>query len=200
MTDNPDWSAKADTPPTNSVPPPGGAPQPYSYPPGPAPGETYPPGSYPGGYPAGPYPGGYPPSPTGYGEYPGMPVAPRNGLGVAALVIGILALVGAFTVAGGIILGTVAVVLGFLGRGRVRRGEANNGGTAMAGIVLGVLAVVASLVAVAFWVGIFNEVGAGDYFECLQQAGQDRTKVQECAETFRQSVENRFTVTTTPVP
>ena len=51
---------------------------------------------------------------------------------------------------------------------------------------------------IAFWVGLFNEVGAGDYLDCLQQAGQDRSMVQECSDRFRESVENKFTVTPTP--
>jgi len=175
MTETPEWYGKSD--PNPAAPPPGGVPyQPYPYPPG-------------------PYPGGYPPAPP-YGEYP--PPAPRNGLGIAALVVGIIALVGAISVVGGILLGIVAVVLGFAGRARVKRGEATNGGTALAGIVLGVVAVVAGLAFVAFWVGLFNEVGASDYLECLQQAGQDRAKVQECSDQFRQSVEDRFTVTPTP--
>ena len=43
------------------------------------------------------------------------------------------------TVFAPIVLGVVAVVFGFLGRGRVKRGTANNGGVAIAGIVLGAL-------------------------------------------------------------
>lgn len=175
MTETPEWYGKSD--PNPGAPPPGGAPyQPYPYPPG-------------------PYPGGYPPAPP-YGEYPSP--APRNGLGIAALVVGIIALIGAISVVGGILLGIVAVVLGFAGRARAKRGEATNGGTALAGIIVGVVAMVAGLAFIAFWVGLFNQVGASDYLECLQQAGQDRAKVQECSDQFRQSVEDRFTVTPTP--
>ena len=84
------------------------------------------------------------------------------------------------------------MILGFLGRGRVKRGEANNGGVALSGIILGVVAIVVGLIFIAIWVGLFKEVGAGDYFDCLQQAGQDRAKVEQCSEQFRQSVENKF--------
>lgn len=181
MTETPEWSGKRDVPPAAPPPPPGGAGyQPYAYP-----------------YPPGPYPGNYPPAPS-YGEYPGPASAPRNGLGIAALVVGIVALVGAFSVVGGILLGIVAVILGFAGRARVKRGEATNSGTALAGIIVGVVAIVAGLAFIAFWVGLFNEVGASDYLDCLQQAGQDRAKVQECSDRFRQSVEDRFTVAPTP--
>ncbi|WP_182906368.1 DUF4190 domain-containing protein [Microbispora sp. H13382] len=76
--------------------------------------------------------------PTG-GHAPGM----RNGLGVAALVLGIVgALTGLvpllFFVAG--TLGLLAVVFGFAGRSRARRGAASNGGVALAGAVLGLAA------------------------------------------------------------
>lgn len=177
MTQPPEWSDP--TGPSQSAPPPPAAPYPYTYPPG-------------------PYPGGYPAPPMPYGGYQPYPAVVRNGLGVGALVIGILALVGSFSVAGGVIGGLVAVVLGVAGRARARRGEASNGGVALAGIVVGALAIAAGLTFVAIWVGLFNQVGAGDYFACLQQAGQDRDQVQLCAEEFRQSVENRFTVTRTP--
>ena len=134
-----------------------------------------------------------------YGDYyTPAPVAPRNGLGIAALVVAIIALVSSFSVAGGVVLGIVAVILGLMGRGRVKRGEANNGGVALAGLVLGVLAIVVGLAFIAIWVGLFKEVGAGDYFDCLQQAGQDRAKVQECSDQFRQSVEDKLTETRAP--
>lgn len=191
----PDWSAGQPPPASGPVPAQPG-PHPYAYPPGPYTGGpyqggpypgAYPPG-YPGGYPPG-YPAGYPPGPTGYGDYA---PAPRNGLGIGALIVAIIALVSSFSIVGGIVLGLVAVVLGFLGRARVKRGEADNGGVALAGIILGVVAVIAGLSFIAVWVGLFKQVGANDYFDCLQQAGQDRDKVQMCADEFRSSVESRF--------
>lgn len=180
MTQPPDWSGQTGAPPP-AAPAPGTSPYPYAYPPG-------------------PYPGGYPPVPPPYGDYPFGPTAPRNGLGVAALVIGIVALISSFSVAGGVILGLVAVILGIAGRARARRGEATNGGVALAGVVIGVVAIIAGLAFTALWVGLFRNVGAGDYFDCLQRAGQDRDKVQQCSDEFRQSVENQLTVTGTPRP
>lgn len=157
-----------------------------------------PPPHQPYAYPPGPYQGSYPPPPMSYGDYSGGPPVARNGLGIAALVVGIVGLVGSISVVAGIVLGIVAVVLGLVGRARAKRGQATNGGVALAGIIVGVFAIVAGLGFIAFWVGLFNEVGAGDYLDCLQQAGQDRTMVQECSDRFRESVENRFTVTPTP--
>lgn len=194
MTQNPEWSGRTDAPPAS-------APTPLGPPAGPPPVSGPPPEGppYPYGYPPGPYPGNYPPPPPAYGQYP-VPLPPRNGLGTAALVVGIVALVGSFSIAGGIILGIGAVALGFAGRARVKRGEATNGGAATAGIVVGVIAIIAGLVFIAFWVGLFNQMGAGDYFDCLQEAGQDKAKVQMCSDQFRESVEDRFTVTRTPTP
>ncbi|KAA0109634.1 DUF4190 domain-containing protein [Mycolicibacterium sp. P1-5] len=180
MTEPPEQAPQQSTPPPHQPPPP------------------------PPGYPApqyGQYPGGYPPAPPQpYAGYTPPPTGPRNGLGVTALVVAIVALLSSFSVVGGIILGIVAVIIGFAGRGRVKRGEANNGGVALAGIILGFLAIVVGLAFIAVWVGVFKEVGATDYIDCLQKAGQDQQQVQQCADEFKQSVENKFSVTLTPTP
>ncbi|GAB3227735.1 DUF4190 domain-containing protein [Mycolicibacterium hippocampi] len=148
----------------------------------------------------GAYPGGYPPPPP-YGSYggypPPAPSAPKNGLGVASLVVAIVSL---FTVFGGIVLGVVAIILGFLGRGRVKRGEATNGGIAVAGIVLGALSILVSIAAIAFAVWGFNEVGGGDYIDCVTRAGSDQQAIDDCANEFTQRVEDQFSVTVTPTP
>ncbi|WP_370333398.1 DUF4190 domain-containing protein [Mycolicibacterium hippocampi] len=148
----------------------------------------------------GAYPGGYPPPPP-YGSYggypPPAPSAPKNGLGVASLVVAIVSL---FTVFGGIVLGVVAIILGFLGRGRVKRGEATNGGIAVAGIVLGALSILVSIAAIAFAVWGFNEVGGGDYIDCVSRAGSDQQAIDDCANEFTQRVEDQFSVTVTPTP
>ncbi len=148
----------------------------------------------------GAYPCNYPPPPPqqqGGFNYPPPASAPRNGLGIAALVVAIIALLSVY---GGLILGIVAVILGFLGRGRVKRGEANNGGVAMAGIVLGFLAIVVSIVAVALTVWGFNEVGGGDLITCLREAGSDQVAQQDCADRFQRNLEDQFNVTLTPTP
>jgi Domain of unknown function (DUF4190) len=146
-------------------------------------------GAYPGSYP--------PPPPPPYAGYIPPPTAPKNGLGIAALVVAIIALV---TVFGGIILGVVAVILGFVGWGRAKRGEATNGGVAIAGIVLGFLAIIVSIAAIGLAIWGFSEVGGTDYFDCLSRAGSDEQAVQQCADEFRERVETEFSVTVTPTP
>lgn len=149
-----------------------------------------------------PNPYSYPPvqGPTGYGIYPGAAPILRNGMGVAALVVAIIALLLSITVAGAVVLGITAVILGFIGRARVRRSEADNGGVALSGIVLGVIAIIAGLLFVPFfWVPVFKQAGASDYVDCLQQAGQDSSMAQQCADELRQSLENHFSETRKPV-
>ncbi|MCW2690364.1 MAG: hypothetical protein JWR37_5254 [Mycobacterium sp.] len=165
---------------------PGGYPPPYPYQPG-----AYQPGGYPGSYP--------PPPPAPYsGGFSAPPTGPKNGLGIAALIIAIVALVSVWSVFGGIILGIVAVVIGFAARGRVKRGEANNGGIALAGILLGFLAIIVGIIFIPIWISVFNQVGGTDYVDCLQKAGSDQNKVQQCADQFRNQIENQFSVTLTP--
>jgi Protein of unknown function (DUF2510) len=75
-------------------------------------------------------------------------VAPRNGLGIAAIILGIIgAIFGIIPVdvlLGGI-LGVIGVIVGFLGRGRAMRGEAINRGIAERGILISTSAVAISV-------------------------------------------------------
>jgi Domain of unknown function (DUF4190) len=153
-----------------------------------------PPGQPPGaGYPA------PPPMPYATGAPP--PIAPRNGLGIAALVLAIVGLLMCWTVVGGVILGIAAVVMGFIGRGRAKRGEADNGGVALAGVLLGFLSVLAGLVFIAIYLFFWVEViGGGDYVDCLNKAGQDATAQQQCADQFRHHLETKFSITLTTTP
>lgn len=82
----------------------------------------------------------------------------RNGMGVAALVVGVVALVLAlliifFPIAG--LLGLIAVILGIIGISRASRGEADNRGQAIAGLITGLLALL---------VAIFLTVSIGAFF------------------------------------
>jgi hypothetical protein len=145
------------------------------------------------------YPGGYYPPPQPYGAHPPAPVAPRkDGLGISALIVAILGLLLSWSVVGGVVLGVVAVILGFVGRGRFKAGEASNGGVALAGIVLGALAVVVSLVFIAIWYGAFSDMGGADYLNCVSRAGQDPKAVESCANQFQDQLQSQFSVSVTP--
>jgi hypothetical protein len=58
-------------------------------------------------------------------------------MGIAALVVGLISLVFA-----GLILGAVAIILGWIGLNRVKKGQATNQVMAMTGVVLGMAGVV----------------------------------------------------------
>ncbi|MFJ4922675.1 DUF4190 domain-containing protein [Streptomyces sp. NPDC088725] len=143
------------------------APGPYGYPGAPqtapsgvppypdpyAPGATYGPPPAAPGYPGTGYAGtGYPGSEYPSGGYPaygnsGWPPAPQgqsNGLGVTAMVLGILSVVLFWFVGLGIVLGILALIFGAVGLRKARRGEASNSGVALAGVILGPIGVVAS--------------------------------------------------------
>ncbi|MBM7441694.1 DUF4190 domain-containing protein [Streptomyces sp. HB132] len=108
---------------------------------------------------------GYPGYP-GYGGQPPWGPAPTNGLGTAAMVLGIIAVVGFCMYGLGVILGVLALIFGIVGRGRARRGEATNGGMALAGIILGSVGIVISAVFLGFviWAIANDESGSGyDY-------------------------------------
>lgn len=87
------------------------------------------------------------------------PPAPRNGLGLAAMILGIVAL--PFTLTGltawiSIILGLIAAPLALAGFGRIRKGQATNKGVTITGLVLGLLAIV---LGIASTVATINAVG-----------------------------------------
>ena|GEM_PF-3572561 len=98
-----------------------------------------------------------PPSPQAYSPayhgYPPVPVPqPRNGLGIAALVLGLVGLLfGLIPLTGfvAIVLGVIGLVLGLVGLGRVRKHIATNRvlswfgvGTSLAAVVLGIVGLV----------------------------------------------------------
>lgn len=82
-----------------------------------------------------------------HGAAPGRST-PRNGAGVASLVFGVIALLSSWFVVG-IVFGVFAVVFGFTAEALVMRGDANNRGMAIVGMVLGVVAMVVGLAALA---------------------------------------------------
>jgi hypothetical protein len=184
MTDTPSDPPQYPTQPgPPSGPPPGqGPPPPQSPPPQGQPPPGQPP---PGGYPA---PGGYPP-PGGHPHAAGR----RNGMGVAALVIGVVALVlvllllfsplGAF-------LGLVAVVLGIVGLVRANRGEADNRGQPVTGLVTGGLALLLGIV-FTISIGTWFSTHVNDFQRfgrCMDNAVGDAAR-EQCARQLSRDLE-----------
>lgn len=91
-------------------------------------------------------PGPPPPPPDPAAPPPGQPSQqPSNGLGLAAMIVGIAALPLLCCFGFGLLPGIVAVVLGFLGKQKADQGEATNRGQALAGMICGGVAVVLGL-------------------------------------------------------
>jgi hypothetical protein len=133
-------------------------------------------------------------NPPGYGKSPGYgapPRRPRNGFGITALVLGLLALVLCWTIVGGIVFGILAVIFGLLGRARAKRSEATNGGVSLAGIVLGVIGLLLTIGLVALGTSLLNTPAGQNYQQCLQQSGGDSAKMAQCFSEFGDQVGRR---------
>jgi hypothetical protein len=117
-----------------------------------------------------PGPGGYPPPHPGFSSMPG----PRNGLGVASLVLGLVAFALSWFFCVGFILGIGALATGIAGRGRVKRGEASNNGAAVAGILLGIFAIVIAII-----IGVLVFAILAGHQDCLDRA-RGRAEYAQC--------------------
>ncbi|MEW2067552.1 DUF4190 domain-containing protein [Streptomyces sp. NPDC007346] len=155
---------------TGPIPAPGGfGPPPSAGPPptgptGPGvPGQAPPPPTGHYGYPAPPAQpyGGYPGYDAYGGQQPWGP-QPSNGLGTAALVLGIISVVGFCMYGVNIILGILALIFGIIGLGRAKRGEATNRGMAIAGIITGSVGIVIGSVILGF---IIWAIASGEGYE-----------------------------------
>jgi hypothetical protein len=128
---------------------------------------------------------------------PGL-LRPRNGAGRAAGIFGVVALlcaIGFFlvlTVPIAVVLGLLAIVLGIIGRGRVRRGIATNPGAATLGIVTGLLSLLLLGGLVVAGVTVWNHNKDNPTFknfqQCAQSAGTDSQKLQQCSQQFKNDV------------
>jgi MFS family permease len=120
--------------------------------------------------------------------------SPRNGMGVAALVIGVVSLVLAilivfFPIAG--LLGIVAIILGAIGMARASRGEADNRGQALAGLITGLIALLLAI-ALAVGIGGFLTTHANDFRKlgsCWNKA-DNRADRRACVKIFGRNVDD----------
>lgn len=141
-----------------------------------------------GGYgsaPGAPY--GTPPYGTPYGQPGGVP--PRNGVGTAALVLGVIGLALSIVVIG-VVPGILAIIFGAIGRSRARRRMATNGGAALAGIITGLLAVVVAVALVTVGLSLIR-TEFDRYRTCMENA-QTFEQKSACQDEFRRSIEDRF--------
>ncbi len=157
---------------------------------GPASGYEPPPGYGP--------PSGYDQQPPSYGApagYQGQPppggygAQKKNGFGVAALVLGVLSLVFFWTGIGGLVFGGLALAFGILGRRRVSRQQADNGGVALAGLITGALGLLLGLVIVIVAIVVFARGDFSSLTEC-SNAATTQADLDQCAQDFGNSFSN----------
>jgi hypothetical protein len=71
---------------------------------------------------------------------------------------------------------------------------------AVAGLILGALGLAgAILLSVIGW-SLFVNSGTKDYVDCMNKAGSDQAKIDQCTREWNQTLENRYSVTITPQP
>ncbi len=118
-----------------------------------------------------------------YGNQPARTLP--KGMAVASLVLGILGLVLAIFLLGGF-LGLVAVILGVVALGKIKRGEADGRGMAIAGIVTGGLAMLlaASLLAVGAAFFARNAEEFSNLADCVAAADNDQAELDACEAEF----------------
>ncbi|MFE9569037.1 DUF4190 domain-containing protein [Streptomyces sp. NPDC006692] len=112
-----------------------------------------------GGNPWGPPPPG--PLTSPWPSYPAPGAQPRNGMGVTALVLGVIGVVlGLFVVLFWMswLPALLAVVFGFVGLSQVRKGVATNRGMALSGVILGVVGML-----IAVGTGVFAVVKVREF-------------------------------------
>lgn len=130
--------------------------------------------------------GGSEPLRRPYGE----PVVIRNGAGRGALVLGLGALLLSVVPLVGLALSAAAVVLGVIGVRRARRLEATNRGQAqfgvLAGSVAGVIAVLVTILMVVFWPQV------QDYYRCVHDTATTSSDEEACSQQFRDAIDARL--------
>jgi len=135
------------------------------------------------------------------GSFGTAPPKARNGMGTAALVFGILALLTCWFPFVGLLLGILAIVFAVIGRGRVKKLQATNKGAATTGLVLGILSVIVNILltgALLLFGFAFVNLGGGNsiqqFQDCLSQAQNApnpaavQQAVQQCGDQFGQQL------------
>ena len=141
-----------------------------------------------------------PPYPTQPGPPPGQGAAGyptgtrrRNGMGTAALVLGVVGMVLVVLILFaplGAFLGLLAVLFGILGIMRVNQGVADNRGQAVAGLVTGGLALVIGVV-IAISIGTWFSTHVSDFNnfgQCVDNASTPAAR-EDCARRLARELE-----------
>jgi hypothetical protein len=113
-----------------------------------------------------------------------------NGLGRAALVAGVVAIVSCWLVVGGL-AGIIAVLLGIPAWLRVRRGAATNRWTAIAAVALGATStLIAGLIVAGLWFFYANHHGDIHTYQACKQAARTAEDRSACLTRFKNALTN----------
>ena len=128
--------------------------------------------------------GNYATTPTSYGYAPEPGRQQNNGIALAAMILGILALLGLVFILPGFILGLIALILGIMG---VRRANAIAGpgarkGMAITGIVTGAISLILSALMLIFGFSVAKQLVDDGVFEACEQYENDDEQLQACLE------------------
>lgn len=132
--------------------------------------------------------GTQPPGGQPYGQS-GAPANQPKGLAIAALVLGILALLFCWTVFGGIILGLIGAILGFVASSKAKKGTAGGRGMAITGIVLSILGFVIAVAFIVIGVLVVNSDGFNNLQDCVDQA-DTQSELDQCEQDFSNDFSN----------
>jgi hypothetical protein len=98
-----------------------------------------------------------------------------DGVAIAALVVGILAILMSWIPVLGAIVGVTALVLGLVGRSRIKKSGAGGNGMAVTGIATGIVAILINIAILAFFViageDFIEEFDS--YVECVEETGNE---------------------------
>lgn len=121
-----------------------------------------------------------PPPPYQQPMYAPAPVEPKNGLGLAALIVGIIGItMGLIPILFwfALIMGVIALALGLAAHGRVRRGTATNKKVSIAGWVTGLASIALGVIGM---VVVFNAVE--DFGNDLEDLSNDISEYSQCVD------------------
>lgn len=128
--------------------------------------------------------GNYNAAPTSYGYEPAPAQQQNNGIALAAMILGILSLLGLIFLFPALILGLIALILGFVGVRKANTivGPGARKGMAITGIVTGAIALILSVLMLIFGFSVAKQLMDDGVFEACEQYQNDNEKLQACLE------------------
>ena len=127
--------------------------------------------------------GNYNQPPTSYG-YEAAPPQQNNGVALAAMILGILSLLGLLFLFPGLILGVIALILGIVGMKKANSiiGPGSRKGMAISGIVMGAIATILSALMLIFGISLAKQLLDDGVMEACEQFQGDNEQYTTCIE------------------